>query len=271
MKFSIGEFSKITQLSVKTLRFYHEKKILVPSEIDEFTNYRYYTDAEFEKARSVKILREFNFSISEIKEILENCEDEIDLVNQLKSKLSEIKGKVSRYEEITQSIESIINNERLTKMETKNSFQVEEKEIETILIAGYRMKGKYSDVGEGFKILGKHFGSKINGKALTLYFEDEYKEDKAEFEACFPIRKGKEIEGVSVRELKGGNCVSLIHKGAYENLSESYKKIFGYINEKGYKTLLPSREVYIKGPGMIFKGNPNNYLTEIQILVKNKM
>ena len=29
---------------------------------------------------------------------------------------------------------------------------------------------------------------------------------------------------------------------------------------------MPSREVYVKGPGMIFKGNPKNYLTEIQIM-----
>jgi effector-binding domain-containing protein len=68
--------------------------------------------------------------------------------------------------------------------------------------------------------------------------------------------------------LKGGKCVSLIHKGPYEKLGESYQKIFGYINSNGYQTLIPSREVYIKGPGMIFRGNPNNYLTEIQIFLK---
>lgn len=104
---------------------------------------------------------------------------------------------------------------------------------------------------------------------MNLYYDSEYKEDDADFEPCFPIRKGKSSDDISVRELKGGRCVSLIHKGQYENLSESYKKIFAYINEKGLKTLLPSREVYIKGPGMIFKGNPNNYLTEIQIMIEN--
>lgn len=31
---------------------------------------------------------------------------------------------------------------------------------------------------------------------------------------------------------------------------------------------LPTREVYVKGPGMIFKGNPKNYLTEIQLPFK---
>ncbi|MBK7104776.1 MAG: GyrI-like domain-containing protein [Ignavibacteriae bacterium] len=268
MKFSIGEFSKITQLSIKSLRFYHEKEILVPSEIEEFTNYRYYSEADYERAKSIKILREYDFSIQEIKEILESCNSETDLIEQLKIKLSEIQNKVKRYKEISQSIANIIQNEKEEKMKTENIFEVEEKELDTILIAGYRMKGKYSDVGEGFKILGKHFGSKINGKPLTLYHENEYKENDADFEACVPIRKGKEAEKISVRELKGGKCVSLVHKGNYESLSDSYKKIFMYINENNYKSMLPSREVYLKGPGMIFNGNPNNYLTEIQIMLE---
>ncbi|MEX2120445.1 MAG: MerR family DNA-binding transcriptional regulator [Pirellulales bacterium] len=39
--FSIGEFSKITGLTVKTLRFYHEQGLLVPSCVGEETGYRY--------------------------------------------------------------------------------------------------------------------------------------------------------------------------------------------------------------------------------------
>jgi effector-binding domain-containing protein len=103
---------------------------------------------------------------------------------------------------------------------------------------------------------------------MTLYFDGEYKEQDADFEPCIPVRKGKDVEGISIRELKGGRCVSLIHKGPYERLRDSYKKVFGYINEKGYRTKVPTREVYRKGPGLIFKGNPNNYLTEIQVLIE---
>ena len=40
-----------------------------------------------------------------------------------------------------------------------------------------------------------------------------------------------------------------------------------YCQEKGYEIAVPCREVYLKGPGMIFRGNPQNYLTEIQISV----
>ena len=107
-----------------------------------------------------------------------------------------------------------------------------------------------------------------NVDGASVYFDGEYKEEGADYETCLPVRKGKDVEGISVRELTGGTCVSLIHKGPYDTLTESYKKLYAYINEKGYKTKLPSREVYLKGPGMIFKGNPKNYLTEIQIMIE---
>lgn len=268
MKFSIGEFSRITSLTIKSLRLYHEKEILVPSEVDDFTGYRYYNETNIEFARAIKILKEYDFSLAEIKEIVVECSEESEIVEQLIRKKSEIEKKINRYNDISSSIELIIQKEMESKMKSEKEFEIEEKEIETILIAGYRMKGKYSEIGKGFGILGKSFGRHINGKPMTLYYDGEFKEEDADFEPCFPVRKGKDENGIFVRELKGGKCVSLIHKGPYEKLGKSYHKIFGYINEKEYKTLLPHRDVYIKGPGMIFKGNPNNYLTEIQIFVK---
>jgi effector-binding domain-containing protein len=42
-----------------------------------------------------------------------------------------------------------------------------------------------------------------------------------------------------------------------------------YIQNKKYETVLPVRELYLKGPGMIFRGNPKNYLTEIQIFISS--
>ncbi len=268
MKYSIGQFSSITQLSIKTLRLYHEKGILIPSVVDEFTKYRYYNEANFETARIIKILKDFDFSLAEIKTILDECNEEYDLLEQLQSKFEQIQSKIDRYKLILNSLDNIIKVEKENKMETKEIFDIEEKEVETILIAGYKIKGKYKEIGKGFAILGKKFGRYTNGKPLGLYYDGEYKEENAKFEACFPIRKGNSTEDISVRELPGGKCIALIHKGDYDSLSTTYKKLFQYINEKQIITKLPTREVYIKGPGMIFKGNPKNYITEIQIFIE---
>ena len=109
--------------------------------------------------------------------------------------------------------------------------------------------------------------SLLCGKPLMLHYDDEYREDDANFEPCMPVRQAKQVPEIDVRELPGGRCVSLIHKGPYEQLGRSYAKITKYIKDKDYKIMMPTREVYLKGPGIIFKGNPANYLTEIQMLV----
>lgn len=267
MRFSIGEFSKISSLTIKSLRLYHEKALLVP-EVDRFTGYRYYNEANYERARAIQVLKTFNFTLAEIKEILDDCDEENELLPQLERKLAEIDDKIQRYHEISSMIQSFIQHQRESNMSNHKEFEIEEKELETVLIAGYRMTGRYQDVGKGISLLYKKLGHHINGKAMTLYYDREYKEEDADFEPCFPVRKGKDAEGISVRELKGGRCVSLIHKGPYETLGNSYKKVYAYLNEKGYRTALPTREVYIKAPGWILKGNPRNYLTEIQIMIE---
>jgi len=152
-------------------------------------------------------------------------------------------------------------------MRTTN-FEPEEKKIVSIRIASYRMRGKYADCGKGFAKLGRSFGRHICGKPLMLIYDTEYREDDADFEVCMPVRKGNETDEISVRELSGGRCVTLLHKGPYDSMSRSYERILKHVKEKGYEIEIPSREVYFKGPGMIFKGNPKNYLTEIQMLIK---
>ena len=150
----------------------------------------------------------------------------------------------------------------------QTNFPIEEKTMEPVLIAGIRMKGRYADCGPAFGRIGKHFGRTICGKPFLLHYNAEFREDDAEFEVCMPIHGGKATDGISVRDLAGGRCVSLMHKGPYEVLGRSYAKVLEYVRSKGYPIAMPTREVYYKGPGMIFRGNPKNYLTEIQIPIQ---
>ena len=68
--FSIGEFSRITGLTVKTLRFYHQQGVLVPSRVDPSTGYRYYDENDVETARVITYLRSLDVPLLEVKEIL---------------------------------------------------------------------------------------------------------------------------------------------------------------------------------------------------------
>ncbi len=265
--YSIGEFSKITSLSIKSLRLYHEKEILIPASVDEVTSYRYYDDENIEKAGAISQLKKFGFSLVVIKKIMDGYEKGDDILQYLANQKKHIQSKIKEYRQISQSIDQIILMEKQMKSIEDNDFDIEEKHIKTLLIAGMKMKGQYHEVGKGFQTIGKSFARHITGKPMTLYYDGEYKEEDAEFEPCFPVRKGSDKDSIRVRELPGAEAVTLIHKGPYEKLGRSYKKIFSYISAKGYETILPFREKYIKSPGFLFKGNRKNYLTEIIIPV----
>ena len=264
--YSIGEFSQVTGLSVKTLRFYHEKGILVPSSVDEATGYRFYETSKVEKARIIMRLRAMEFSIEDIATVLGECADEADILNHLERRKNVLQQRIQEDRDIVRSLNEIIANEKAAKqLLDRGNYSVEEKAIEPMLIAGIRMKGKYSDCSMGFSRLGKAIGRYICGKALCLYYDGEYRDSDAEFEPCFPIRKEVAADGISIRTLPGSRCLTLVHRGAYDQLGRSYAKILKQADDRKLKISLPTREVYFKGPGIIFKGNPKNYLTEIQL------
>jgi DNA-binding transcriptional MerR regulator/effector-binding domain-containing protein len=270
--FTIGEFSKITGLSVKTLRFYHDEGLLEPSSVDDQTGYRYYDAAKIEAARVISRLRELEFSLEEIATILRKAGDDRDVLGYLERHKEELATRARHYRQMVDRLDYIIRQEREGRIAMQNeTYDVQEKTIEPMLLAGVRMKGKYSDCGKGFSQIGRRLGRFICGPCFLLHYDHEYKEHDADFEACFPVREGakaKTVEGVSMRDLPGGWCVALLHKGPYDQLGRSYEKILAYIKNRGYRIESPSREVYLKGPGMIFHGNPKKYLTEIQMLIE---
>ncbi len=67
---SIGDFSRMTQLSVKTLRHYHEVGLVVPARIDSATGYRYYAPGQVPTAQVVRRLRELNMPIADVRAVL---------------------------------------------------------------------------------------------------------------------------------------------------------------------------------------------------------
>src|SRR5688572_4508666 len=154
--YSIGEFSQVTGLSVKTLRFYHEKGILIPSAVDSGTGYRFYDESKVEKARIIMRLRAMEFSIEDIAAVLGECNDEADILNYLERQRNVLQQRIQEDRDIVRSLNEIIASEKAAKqLLESSSFAVEEKTFDPMLIAGIRMKGKYSDCGAGFSRLGK--------------------------------------------------------------------------------------------------------------------
>jgi effector-binding domain-containing protein len=162
---------------------------------------------------------------------------------------------------------SSTNRRSSCKEPRSTDFEIHEKQVDPLLVAGIRMKGRYSDCGQAFAKLGRRLGRHISGKPLCLFYDDGYRESDADFEPCMPISKQVEADGTSVRTLPGGRCLSLMHAGPYENLGGSYDRLQQYVQQHACRVSRPSREIYHKGPGMFFRGNPKKYLTEIQFML----
>jgi DNA-binding transcriptional MerR regulator/effector-binding domain-containing protein len=270
--FSIGEFSKISGIPVRTLRFYHEKGLLVPFAVDIETGYRSYDERNVEVARLIVALRALEFSLEDIAEILAGATDDADILAHLERQRESIASRLQHYRGVLKHIDDIIHHEREAREGTKmagNGFEIKEQRLEPIIVAGVRMTGRYDEIGTGFGQLYRRVGRYAAGKPLCLYYDCEYRDGDADFEPCVPLKKSVSVDGISVRELPGGRFVTLVHRGPYQELGRSYARVLKYAKDHGFEVSLPTREVYMKGPGMIFRGNPKKYLTEIQLPVGN--
>ena len=77
--YRIGQFSKLTGASIRTLRYYDSIDLLKPDEIDLFTGYRYYSDKQIEEYNLILKLKDVGFSLEEIIKYKDNLTDEVIL------------------------------------------------------------------------------------------------------------------------------------------------------------------------------------------------
>jgi exosortase K len=91
-----GEFSKISQVSVKALRFYDEIGLLKPTSIDRATGYRYYAPALLSRLNRISALKELGFSLAEIAQLLQTdlSDDQVRVV--LQRKRAELSRRIAR-------------------------------------------------------------------------------------------------------------------------------------------------------------------------------
>lgn len=99
MLLRIGEFTKLTGVSIRTLRYYDDIDLFKPSEIDLFTNYRYYSEEQIEDLELIHKLKSVGFSLEEIKQNWNHFTNEIMI--QKKKELQE------KLDDINQSIKEI--------------------------------------------------------------------------------------------------------------------------------------------------------------------
>lgn len=258
--YKISQFSKLSGMSIKTLRYYDQESILTPSYRDENNQYRYYNDEDLKKALLIKHLRALEFSIMEIKEIFAMASSQMDINYILQEKIQIIEKNISKEKELIQQIHAQLSADPTCAIQ--HTYTMDIVEVEELFVASIRFVGKYSDLNAYVPILYKAVKGGQVGKHLNCYYDEGYCE-QADIELCLPIKKEIQVSTITCKNLPSIKALHTTHIGSYETLHFAYKALFEYANHHNITILTPSREVYRKGPGMIFKGNPNAYCTEI--------
>ncbi len=261
MEYSIGDFSKISRLGIKTLRYYHEIGLLLPTRIDKFTSYRYYDEKSLGRVQTIVRLKELGFSLETIKEILETNKDDQSLIRYMQDQLKEIDSQIDEFKIKREKIEAFI---RLESQIPEPVGDVTIKEVPDIFMASILYKGRYDEIDQHMNRLFDVFQSVINGPAFCLYHDEHHADELMNIECCIPISRKIPAAGFKFSTLAGGKMISIMHEGDYSTLWMSYQKIVDYLNKRDFPIRPPTREIYLRGKGMILPGNPDKYLTEIQ-------
>lgn len=113
MKYKIGEFSKLVNVPVKTLRYYDEISLFKPKEVDIFSNYRYYLESQINDLNIILELKEAGFMLEEIKKYWNNWDDKILLLQKEKIYLEkvELNKKIKKIDDLrTRMKDGVIYN-----------------------------------------------------------------------------------------------------------------------------------------------------------------
>jgi DNA-binding transcriptional MerR regulator len=268
--FRIGEFSKMSKTTVKTLRFYDEAGLLKPEKTDKFTSYRFYSTDQLVKLHRIQAYRQVGLSIDEIKLILSGH----DAASILRKRRAEIASELAEGTSQLSRIEFILQGK---EEEIAMNYNATIKEIPGCIVYSKRMT--VPDYDSYFTTI-PAIGESVAKQYPTLkcaspeycfisYLDGEHKEKDINVEFCEAVDKMyPNFDDIVFKEIKPATVVSVMHKGAYPELAKAYAYVLKWIEESGYSAADSPRESYIDG--IWNKENEDDWLTELQVPIARK-
>ncbi|MDD3038738.1 MAG: MerR family transcriptional regulator [Bacteroides sp.] len=270
MKFKIGEFSKLCQVTVKTLRHYEEIGLLIPFEVDEWTGYRYYNISQLRQMNRIVYLKQLGFSLEEIGRLFEEGKD-YPGPELIEAKVERCKEEIERL--IRRQTELAKLEDMLRKQE-KVMKKVFEKSLPARVFATHRRK--IDSYQELFNLCPNVIGPEMYRLGcecpapeycFTIEYNEEYGVDIdiEYFEAVAQRKEDSElIKFKELPEVPVALCIS--HYGAYEKMPETFAELYAYAEANGYEVSDRPRFCYIDG--IWNKESVEEWLTEIELPVK---
>lgn len=269
---SIGEFSKICQVSTKTLRYYAEIGLLLPSEINPETKYRYYAIKQLETMLFINRLKSYQFSLEEIKSIItsEGIQEEV-LYEQLTRKKEQMKEQEKVIQHNLIQLEQDISNIKEGKaiMSYLDEIDVQLVEVPLMYLLSIRKNVQKHVMTYAYKSCFNELLKTIHTQNLTiiapprvLFHSKEFTPFGFDIEFAIPVKEY--VTGT--RDFHPGLCLKTAVYGSYTELTSVYAKQIEWAEEEGYEGYDALFEVYVNDLSQVH--DEKELITEVYYPVK---
>lgn len=264
----IGEFSKICQVSVKTLHHYDKIGLLVPAEVDQFTGYRYYLPEQIDTMNYIGRLKRYGFSLEEIGHLLA-VSDNKELAGRLREQKKRLKQEQKEREIILNELQTHISVFERTGdiMTYQKSYTIEMKNSPQMNVLTNRAMMGVDEFGKYYGTLFERVPKErvtptgLNG---ARYYDKEFNHESSDVEVFIGIKEKDKADVV----MEPCECVMTVHHGGYSTLSEAYGAIVSWIIENGYEIAGAPFDLYIKT--QFDSLSPEDWETEVYFPIRRK-
>ena len=274
----IGEFSKLAQTPVATLRYYDQVGLLKPVSVDPATGYRFYSTSQLPRLHRLLALKDLGFTLEQIETVLTENPSPERLRGMLQLRSAQLAQEVAATQSRLEQVET-----RLKQLERGplSRYDVRLKNVEPLLIAYIRATLPHHGAagalfGEVYEALGEHAADALGpnpgegGQTLVLCFDTEFKETDVEKAAAFVLRRPAPERGrMKVETLPAVTVAATIHHGSYETIDDAHEAVHAWIEENGYRIAGPDREINLYNAPPFRRDDPT-FVTEIQYPIERE-
>jgi DNA-binding transcriptional MerR regulator len=271
---TIGEFSQLTQVPAKTLRYYDEIGLFKPARVDPVTQYRHYGLEQLPRLYRILALKELGLSLEQIARLLDDDLSVEQIRGMLRLKHAELQAHIQAEQSRLAVVESRL---RLLELEGQMSeYEVILKQVEPVRVAfvsgvtpnwaqiGATLDGMYDTVTEHLKA----HNSKLPGPGITVYVDEEYHDHDIQLEAAMVAEANiPDGETVKMQTLPAYEMASVVHHGAFTGFQGAYDMLLRWIEDNNYQIVGAHREVHLQ---YVRDDNTADYVTEIQFPVAKR-
>lgn len=277
--FKIGDFSRISQVSVKALRYYDDVGLLKPSRVDPENGYRYYAADQLTRLNHIIALKDLGLTLEQLAPLLDEHVATEQLRGMLHLKRFELEQQVSAQQSQLARVEA-----RLGQLEGRNmsNYEVVLKTVpEQTVVSVRETLPLPGDQGRLFfeleSYLRAHDGAAV-GAPFAMYHNEGYRVRDLDIEVAIPADVAKPGgDRPQVYRLPSVRAACAVHQGDFSAIGEAYQAVGAWIEANGYRIVGPCREVNLRfskmGSGLSWPesyltDDPNEYVTEVQFPVE---